>query len=96
MIHLYELVVAKPECESIQIDVDSAQTHSLLSRHKKRELVKEALHRLSHLAGSGIRPQHADKLFTRDGLTKRQILETSHHTSRPGGQWTVDGKGDAH
>jgi hypothetical protein len=44
MIHLFMLVVAKSACESIQIDVDRAQTHSLLSGHKKKEPAKEILH----------------------------------------------------
>jgi hypothetical protein len=44
MIHLFVFVVAKPACESIQIDVERAQTHSLLSRHTKKEPAKEMLH----------------------------------------------------
>jgi hypothetical protein len=44
MIHLFELVGAKPGCFLIQIDVDRAQKHSLLSQYKKKEPVKEVLH----------------------------------------------------
>jgi hypothetical protein len=44
MTHRFVLMVAKPACESIQIDADRAQTHSFLSRHTKKEPLKDVLH----------------------------------------------------
>jgi hypothetical protein len=59
MIHLFVLIVAKPACFLIQIDVDRAQTHDLLSQYTKKEPVKDVLHQTVF----GQRRSHPPTLF---------------------------------